>query len=117
MPSPVAKEVSAPNEYGLLELITADDGTGICGRVEGGPDYESHAVFHIGVPDVGVALQRAEDLGPTRVMGPVRAPNGLIVGHFKDPGGTLIGVSGPALLMPQLRRSGTPISHLPGRDM
>jgi uncharacterized protein len=29
-------------------------------------------------------------------MGPVRSPNGLVVGHFNDPEGTLIGVAGPA---------------------
>jgi predicted enzyme related to lactoylglutathione lyase len=96
VPSPVAEEVSAPNEYGFLDLIVTADGTGIPGGVGGGPEYESHAVFYVGVPDVGAALQRAEDLGGTRVMGPVASPNGLIVGHFKDPEGTLIGVAGPA---------------------
>jgi predicted enzyme related to lactoylglutathione lyase len=96
VPSPVAKEVSAPNEYGFLDLITADDGTGIRGGVGGGPDYQSHAVFYVGVPDVGAALQHAEHLGGTRVMGPVTSPNGLVVGHFRDPEGTLIGVAGPA---------------------
>jgi uncharacterized protein len=96
VPSPVAEEVSAPNQYGFLDLITADDGTGIRGGVGGGPDHESHAIFYVGVPDVGVALQRAEKLGGTRVMGPVRSPNGLVVGHFKDPEGTLIGTAGPA---------------------
>jgi predicted enzyme related to lactoylglutathione lyase len=94
-PSTVAEEVSAPNEYGFLDLITADDGTGIPGGIGGGPDYESHAVFYVSVPDVGAALQRAEDLGGTRVMGPATSPNGLVVGHFKDPEGTLIGVAGP----------------------
>ncbi len=96
VPSPVAPEVSAPDGYGFLDLITSEDGTGIRGGVGGGPGYESHAVFYIGVPDVGAALQRAEDLGGTRVMGPVSSPNGLVVGHFKDPEGTLIGVAGPA---------------------
>jgi uncharacterized protein len=96
VPSPVAEEVSAPNEYGFLELITAGDGTGIRGEVGGGSGTESHAVFYGGVPDVGVALQRAEDLGGTRGMGPVTSPKGLVVGHFKDPEGTLIGVAGPA---------------------
>lgn len=96
VPSPVAEEVSATDEYGFLDLITAADGTGIRGGVGGGPGYESHAVFYIGVPDVGAALQRAEDLGGTRVMGPVTSPNGLVVGHFKDPEGTLIGVAGTA---------------------
>jgi predicted enzyme related to lactoylglutathione lyase len=95
VPSPVANEVSAPDDYGFLELLTTDDGTGIPGGVGGGPAYESHAVFYVGVPDVGAALQRAEDLGGTRVMGPVTSPNGLVVGHFKDPEGTLIGVAGP----------------------
>jgi hypothetical protein len=94
VPSPVAEEVSAPNEYGFLDLITADDGTGIRGGVGGGPEYQSHAVFYVSVPDVGAALQRAEDLGGTRVMGPVTSPIGLVVGHFKDPEGTLIGVAG-----------------------
>ncbi len=95
-PSPVADEVSAPDEYGFLDVIVADDGTGIRGGVGGGPSYEGHAVFYVGVPDVGVALQRAADLGGTRVMGPVTSPNGLVVGHFKDPEGTLIGVAGPS---------------------
>jgi predicted enzyme related to lactoylglutathione lyase len=96
VPSTVAREVSAPDEYGFLDLITADDGTGIRGGIGGGPGYGSHAVFYVGVPDVGAALQRAEDLGGTRVMGPVTSPNGLIVGHFLDPEGTLIGVAGTA---------------------
>ena len=34
--------------------------------IGGGPDYESHAVFYVSVPDVGAALQRAEDLGGGR---------------------------------------------------
>jgi hypothetical protein len=58
--------------------------------------YESHAVFYVGVPDVEAALQRAESLGGIRVMGPARSPNGLVVGHFTDPEGTLIGVAGVA---------------------
>jgi predicted enzyme related to lactoylglutathione lyase len=96
VPSPVAREVSEPESYGFLDLITTEDGTGIRGGVGGGPGYESHAVFYVGVPDVGAALQRAEELGGTRVMGPVTSPSGLVVGHFTDPEGTLIGVAGPA---------------------
>jgi hypothetical protein len=93
-PSPVAKEVSDVNSYGFIELITADDGTGIRGGIGGGDGYDSHAVFYVGVQDVEAALQRAETLGGTRVMGPAASPNGLVVGHFKDPEGTLIGVAG-----------------------
>lgn len=59
----------------------------------GGAGYASHAVFYVGVPDVEAALQRA-DLGGVRVVGPVTSPNGLVVGHFNDPEGTLLGVAG-----------------------
>jgi predicted enzyme related to lactoylglutathione lyase len=45
---------------------------------------------------VEAALQRAEDLGGVRVMGPVTSPNGLVVGHFNDPEGNLLGVAGVA---------------------
>jgi uncharacterized protein len=95
-PSPVAKEVSDPDSYGFLELITAQDGTGIRGGIGGGQDYDGHAVFYVGVQDVEAALKRAESLGGTRVMGPATSPNGLVVGHFRDPEGTLIGVAGTA---------------------
>jgi len=94
-PSPVAQEVSEADSYGFIELVTAGDGTGIRGGIGGGEGYDSHAVFYVGVPDVEAALQRAESSGGTRVMGPATSPNGLVVGHFKDPEGTLIGVAGP----------------------
>jgi len=95
-PSPVAQAVSAPDSYGFLELLTSEDGTGIRGGVGGGPSYESHALFYVGVPNVEAALQRAEQLGGKRVMGPVASPSGLVVGHFTDPEGTLLGVAGAA---------------------
>ena len=95
-PSPVAHEVSDPESYGFLDLVTSEDGTGIRGGIGGGPGYASHAVFYVGVPDVEAALQRAENLGGTRVMGPAASPSGLVVGHFRDPEGTLIGVAGVA---------------------
>ena len=94
VPSPVTKEVSAPDDYGFLNVITSEDGAGIPGGVGGGPGYKSHAVFYVGVPNVEAALQRAEELGGTRVMGPATSPNGLVVGHFTDPEGILIGLAG-----------------------
>gem|GEM_PF-613501 len=90
------REVSDPGSYGFLDLVTSDDGTGIRGGVGGGPGYASHAVFYVGVPNVEAALQRAESLGGARVMGPATSPSGLVVGHFTDPEGTLIGVAGVA---------------------
>jgi predicted enzyme related to lactoylglutathione lyase len=35
-PSPVAAEVSDPDRYGFLDLVQADDGSGIRGGVGGG---------------------------------------------------------------------------------
>jgi hypothetical protein len=88
--------VSEPTNYGFVNRNTTPDGTGIPGGVGGGPDYHSQVLFYVGVPNVEAALQRAESLGGKRQMGPERAPTGLVVGHFTDPEGNLIGVAGPA---------------------
>jgi uncharacterized protein len=92
----VAPTVSAPGEYGFVELVTGPDGSGIRGGIGGGAGYESRALFYVGVADVEAALRRAEGLGGRRRMGPETAPNGLVVGHFTDPAGNLIGVAGVA---------------------
>lgn len=95
-PSPVAAEVSDADQYGFLDLIQTDDGAGIRGGVGGGAGFPARAIFYVGVPGVAVALERAEALGGTRLMGPVTSPNGLVVAHFRDPEGTVIGLAGPA---------------------
>ena len=94
--TPVAEEVSEPDNYGFINRMTTDDGTGIPGGVGGGAGYPGHALFYVGVPEVEEALRKAESLGGRRLMGPVRAPSGLVVGHFADPEGNLIGVAGAA---------------------
>lgn len=93
-PSPVAQEISDLDQYGFIDLLTTEDGTGIRGGIGGGPDREPYALFYVGVPDVEAALARAEELGGTRRLGPVTSPNGLVVGHFADPEGNLVGVAG-----------------------
>lgn len=95
-PSPVAEQVSDPDNYGFLDLVTGADGSGIRGGIGGGPRFASHAIFYVAVPDVEAALQRAEQLGGRRVIGPVTSPSGLVVGQFTDPEGTLIGIAGSA---------------------
>ena len=92
--SPVADAVSEPTNYGFVEPTT--DGIGIPGGVGGGADYDGRAIFYVGVPDVEAALQKAESLGGNRVMGPEKAPTGLVVGHFTDPEGNLIGLAATA---------------------
>ncbi len=94
VPSPVAAAVSDPDQYGFVNRMTTSDGTGIAGGVGGGAGYEGHAVFYVAVPDVEAALAKAESLGGQRLMGPERSPSGLVVGHFTDPEGNLVGVAG-----------------------
>jgi uncharacterized protein len=47
--SPVAEAVSEPGNYGFLDAITTSEGTGIPGGVGGGPRYDSHVLFYVGV--------------------------------------------------------------------
>jgi predicted enzyme related to lactoylglutathione lyase len=89
----VSDAVSEPTNYGF---VAPTDDVGIPGGVGGGAAYAGHVIFYVGVPDVEAALQRAEELGGTRQMGPATAPTGLVVGHFTDPEGHLIGVAGTA---------------------
>jgi predicted enzyme related to lactoylglutathione lyase len=50
-------------------------------------------MFYIEVPDAEASLAQAESLGGTRVMGPDEVPGmGIVLGHFRDPEGHLIGV-------------------------
>ena len=94
--SPVAEAISEPSNYGFVDRVTAPDGAGIPGGIGGGAGYPAHVIFYVGVPDVEAALREAERLGGKRQMGPERAPTGLVVGHFTDPEGNLIGVAGTA---------------------
>jgi predicted enzyme related to lactoylglutathione lyase len=93
---PVSEAVSERGSYGFVNRNTTSDGTGIPGGVGGGAGYQSHALFYVGVPDVEDALKKAESLGGKRLMGPESKPGGaLVVGHFSDPEGNLIGLGGP----------------------
>jgi predicted enzyme related to lactoylglutathione lyase len=92
--SPVSEAVSEPMNYGFVDGNTTSEGIGIPGGVGGGIGYDGHTIFYVAVPDVEAALQKAESLGGTRRMGPAKAPTGLVVGHFTDPEGHLIGVAG-----------------------
>jgi len=91
---PVSPAVSEAGNYGFVDRITTSDGGGIPGGVGGGAGYEGHVIFYVGVPDVEASLQRAESLGGKRRLGPDQSPGtGLVVGHFTDPEGRLIGLA------------------------
>jgi len=94
---PVSDAVSESGSYGFVDRYTTSDGTGIRGGVGGGERYTPHVVFYVAVPDVETALQAAERLGGTRVLGPDKNPGSdLVIGHFTDPEGNVIGVAGVA---------------------
>jgi len=85
-----------PMQYGMVDAkdntsLTGDNGIG--GGIGQGPDgYEGHVTFYVAVPDVEEALQKAESLGGTRVMGPEKIMDMVELGQFKDPEGNVIGV-------------------------
>ena len=87
--------VGGPTEYGVVsrEGNTNSEGVGIGGGVGDGPEgYEGHVTFYIEVPDVGAALDRAEELGGTKMMGPDSPMEGLTIGLFTDPEGHVVGL-------------------------
>jgi predicted enzyme related to lactoylglutathione lyase len=93
----VSELVSESGNYGFVDPDASTGGVGIPGGVGGGANHANHVTFYVGVPDVEAALQRAERLGGTRRMGPDRAPGrDLVVAHFTDPEGNLIGLAGPS---------------------
>jgi uncharacterized protein len=85
-----------PMQYGMVDAkdntsMTGDNGIG--GGIGQGPDgYEGHVTFYVAVPDVEEALQKAESLGGTRVMGPENLMDMVELGQFKDPEGNVIGL-------------------------
>ncbi len=85
-----------PMKYGMVDAKDNESSggdTGIGGGVGQGPDgYEGHVTFYVAVPDVEAALQKAEELGGKRVMGPEEIMGMVTLGQFTDPEGHLIGV-------------------------
>jgi predicted enzyme related to lactoylglutathione lyase len=90
-------EIDADNEmnYGVINRDgnTTSDGVGIGGGVAGGPEgYDGHVTFYVEVPDVEAALNKAESLGGTRVMGPETIMGSMVLGQLNDPEGNVIGL-------------------------
>ena len=84
-----------PTDYSVVarDANLNSDGVGIGGGVGAGPEgYDGHVTFYIEVPDVGAALDRVEQLGGTKMMGPDTPMEGLTLGLFTDPEGHTIGL-------------------------
>jgi predicted enzyme related to lactoylglutathione lyase len=93
--APVAEAVSAKSEYSFI--TPSEQAPPAAGGIGGGPGYDSHAIFYVGVTNVAETLASAEALGATTVLPPQRNEGGNVtVAHFRDPAGNLVGVAGPA---------------------
>lgn len=92
--APVAERISLPTEYSFI--TPAPDAPPAAGGIGGGPQFESHAIFYVGVSNVEAALAQAQALGATVVLHPQRNEGGgVTVAHFRDPSGNLVGIAGP----------------------
>ena len=88
-----------PTNYAVTqrEGNTAPDGTGIGGGIGTGPEgYDGHVTFYVSVDDVAGALEKAEKLGGTRMMGPEKMTEvNIEIALFTDPEGHVIGLVKP----------------------
>ena len=88
-------DANNPMNYGIVtrEANSSAEGIGIGGGVAGGPEgYEGHVTFYVAVDDIEQALQKAESLGGTRIMGPETIMDSIELGQFSDPEGHVIGL-------------------------
>ena len=85
-----------PTSYAVTQREDSvnDDGVGIAGGVGTAPEgYDGHVTFYVEVPDVGEALDKIEQSGGGRMMGPDEVPGvGITIGLFTDPEGHVIGL-------------------------
>jgi predicted enzyme related to lactoylglutathione lyase len=93
--APVASAISSVDSYSFVE---PDAGAApAAGGIGGGPGYSARAVFYVGVDDVRDTLDRVLQLGGSVVLEPQRNGGGeVLVAHFTDPAGNLVGIAGPA---------------------
>ena|ERR1039457_2877546 len=84
-----------PMKYGMVDYKdneaadVAGIGGGIGAMPEGQPGYTT---FYVEVPNVEEALAQAESLGGSRMMGPEKVMEQLVIGLFQDPEGHIVGV-------------------------
>ena len=80
-------------DYGMVQGASADNMPSIPGGIgtapEGAPNYQT---FYVGVDDIPAALDKAESLGGTTMVGPMDLPMGGKIAIFSDPEGNMIGL-------------------------
>jgi predicted enzyme related to lactoylglutathione lyase len=69
------------------------ENAGIGGGIGAAPDgHPGHVTFYVAVDEIEPALQKAESLGGSHVMGPMDIPGGGRIAQFSDPEGHVIGL-------------------------
>ncbi|HVE92965.1 MAG TPA: VOC family protein [Actinomycetota bacterium] len=85
-------DANNPMNYGMVPGGEGGIGGGI-GGTEGGAEGHPGVMIYVGVPDVDAALQKANSLGATTVMGKTEVPGANVtIGMFTDPDGNQIGL-------------------------
>jgi uncharacterized protein len=79
---------AGPGGYGLVDTGA---GRGIHGGLGSG-EQDRWATIYASVPDVAAALARAEELGASRLYGPMPVDDHMQTGAFRDPAGNVFGV-------------------------
>ena len=88
------EDAPGPMNYGVVprDGNTNPEGIGIGGGVGGVEGDSGHVTFYVEVPDIEAALTKAESLGGKRLRGPDEVPGaGIVIAHFSDPEGHVIG--------------------------
>lgn len=91
-------EIGGPMDYSVTprEGNTAADGGGIGGGIGGSSEYDGHVTFYVEVPEMEAAFTEIESRGGRRLDGPDEVPGqGILIGHFADPEGHMIGLVSP----------------------
>ncbi len=60
-------------------------------------DRHTGVTFYVWVPDISSALDRAVELGATRMWGPTQPHEGLALAMFRDPEGNAVGLMSDVL--------------------
>ena len=88
-------------DYGMVQGANGGEMPSIPGGIgtapQGAPNYQT---FYVGVDDIPAALDKAESLGGTKAVGPMKLPMGGEIAIFTDPEGNMIGVFKPPAEQP-----------------
>jgi predicted enzyme related to lactoylglutathione lyase len=77
---------------GDYTIVDCGDGSPIQGGMYAPGGGRTWALPYVNVPDVAAACERATELGAVVGYGPETQPNGIVVAHFRDLDGNLVGL-------------------------